>query len=61
MELKCGVSKNLETRDTAENFTALRVTQTEKRNNGNPKGEMTIIQMRFVWDVMQSKVAPVFN
>jgi len=43
MGLKCGVSENLETRDTAQNFAAFRVKGTEKRNNGNPKREMAII------------------
>jgi len=48
MGLKCGASENLGTRDTADSFTALRGTETEKRNNGNPKQEMAIIRMRFV-------------
>jgi hypothetical protein len=51
--LKCGASENLETRDTADSFTALRGTETEKRNKGNPNREMAIIRMRFVSDMMK--------
>jgi hypothetical protein len=53
MGFKSGPSENLETRDTADNFRALRGTGTEKRNNGNLKREMAIILMRFVSDVMK--------
>jgi hypothetical protein len=53
MGLKSGPSENLETRDTAYNFTALRGIETEKRNNGNLKREMAIILMGFVSDVIK--------
>jgi hypothetical protein len=51
MGLKCGASENLETRDTADNFTVLLGTETEKRNSGNPKRKMAIVRMRFVSDI----------
>lgn len=53
MGSKCGASENLETKDTSDNFTALRGRETEKRNNGNPKREVAIIRMIFVSDMMK--------
>jgi len=53
MGFKSGPSENLEARDTADNFTALRGTETEKRNSGNLIREMAKILMGFVSDVMK--------
>jgi hypothetical protein len=53
IEFKSGPSKNLETRDTVDNFTALRGTENKIRNNGDPKGEMAIILMGFISDLMK--------